>query len=252
VVSIRGVHKAFGSREVLRGVDLELGRNRVAAIIGPSGSGKSTLLRCIVSLEEYQAGDIIIDDELVGYRHTQGKRVRLRERELARQRAMSGMVFQSYNLFPHLTALQNLMLGLIHVRKTPKPEAKSIALEWLAKVGLADRGGAYPFELSGGQQQRVAIARAIATRPKVLLLDEVTSALDPELVGEVLTLIRDLALDGMTMLIVTHEMSFARDVASEIVFMDEGIVVERGAPTELLTSPRSERLKAFLRRFGVK
>jgi polar amino acid transport system ATP-binding protein len=252
VVSIRGVHKSFGSREVLRGVDLELGRNRVAAVIGPSGSGKSTLLRCIVSLEEYQSGDIIIDDELIGYKHAQGKRLRLRERQLARQRAMSGMVFQSYNLFPHLTALQNLMLGLIHVRKTPKPEAKSIALEWLAKVGLADRGGAYPFELSGGQQQRVAIARAIATRPKVLLLDEVTSALDPELVGEVLTLIRDLAVEGMTMLIVTHEMSFARDVASEIVFMDEGTVVERGAPTELLTSPRSERLRAFLRRFGVK
>ena len=252
MIEIEQLHKSFGAAEVLRGIDMSVDRERVVAILGPSGSGKSTLLRCVAALEEYQSGQVLIDGELIGYRTGDGvgSRRRLGDRDLARQRGNIGMVFQSYNLFPHLTALQNVMLGLVHVRRLPKPEAREVALQWLERVGLRDRGDAHPFQLSGGQQQRVAIARAAATQPKVLLLDEVTSALDPELVGEVLTVIKDLAESGVTMMIVTHEVLFARDVAHEVVFMDEGRVVERGNPRDVLTAPQTERMRAFLRRYA--
>jgi polar amino acid transport system ATP-binding protein len=253
VIRIEQLHKSFGTVEVLRGIDMQVDRDQVVAILGPSGSGKSTLLRCVAALEEYESGQILIDGELVGYRvgAGDGRRRRLGDRELAHQRANIGMVFQSYNLFPHLTALQNVMLGLVHVRRLPRAEAHEVAIGWLERVGLGDRGPAYPYQLSGGQQQRIAIARAAATQPKVLLLDEVTSALDPELVGEVLTVIRDLAESGVTMMIVTHEVLFARDVAREVVFMDEGRVVEHGAPGDVLGAPRTERLRAFLRRYAT-
>jgi polar amino acid transport system ATP-binding protein len=254
MIRIDQLHKGFGAVEVLRGIDMSVDRDQVVAILGPSGSGKSTLLRCVAALEDYQSGQVLIDGELIGYRAGEGdvgRRRRLGDRDLARQRANIGMVFQSYNLFPHLTALQNVMLGLVHVRRLPKAEAREVAVGWLERVGLGDRGAAYPFELSGGQQQRVAIARAAATQPKVLLLDEVTSALDPELVGEVLTVIKDLAESGVTMMIVTHEVLFARDVARDVVFMDEGLVVERGVPAEVLGAPRTERLRAFLRRYAT-
>jgi polar amino acid transport system ATP-binding protein len=252
MIEIEQLHKSFGAAEVLRGIDMSVDRDRVVAILGPSGSGKSTLLRCVAALEEYQSGQVLIDGELIGYRTAEAgsRRRRLGDRDLARQRGNIGMVFQSYNLFPHLTALQNVMLGLVHVRGLAKVEAREVALGWLERVGLRDRGDAHPFQLSGGQQQRVAIARAAATQPKVLLLDEVTSALDPELVGEVLTVIKDLAESGVTMMIVTHEILFARDVAHEVVFMDEGRVVERGDPRDVLTTPRTERMQAFLRRYA--
>jgi polar amino acid transport system ATP-binding protein len=250
VIRIEQLHKRFGTLEVLRGIDLSVDRDQVVAVLGPSGSGKSTLLRCVAALEEYESGQVLIDGELIGYRAGEGGRRRLRDHDLARQRANIGMVFQSYNLFPHLSALQNVMLGLVHVRRIPKDQARETALSWLDRVGLSDRGAAYPYQLSGGQQQRVAIARAAATQPKVLLLDEVTSALDPELVGEVLMVIKDLAETGVTMMIVTHEVTFARDVAKEVVFMDEGVVVERGVPVEVLGAPSTERLRAFLRRYA--
>ena len=252
MIEIEQLHKSFGAVEVLRGIDMSVQRDSVIAVLGPSGSGKSTLLRCVAALEEYQSGRVLVDGELIGYRAGEGDggRRRLGDRDLARQRGNIGMVFQSYNLFPHLTALQNVMLGLVHVRRLPKPEARGIALQWLERVGLGDRGDAHPYQLSGGQQQRVAIARAVATQPKVLLLDEVTSALDPELVGEVLTVIKDLAESGVTMMIVTHEVLFARDVAREVVFMDEGRVIERGTPGDVLTAPQTERLRAFLRRYA--
>ena len=252
MIEIEQLHKSFGAVEVLRGIDMSVQRDSVIAVLGPSGSGKSTLLRCVAALEEYQSGRVLVDGELIGYRAGEGdgSRRRLGDRDLARQRGNIGMVFQSYNLFPHLTALQNVMLGLVHVRRLPKPEARGIALQWLERVGLGDRGDAHPYQLSGGQQQRVAIARAVATQPKVLLLDEVTSALDPELVGEVLTVIKDLAESGVTMMIVTHEVLFARDVAREVVFMDEGRVIERGTPGDVLTAPQTERLRAFLRRYA--
>jgi polar amino acid transport system ATP-binding protein len=250
VIRIEQLQKRFGTLEVLRGIDLSVDRDQVVAVLGPSGSGKSTLLRCVAALEEYESGQVLIDGELIGYRADHGARRRLRDHDLARQRANIGMVFQSYNLFPHLTALQNVMLGLVHVRRMPKDQARDTALSWLDRVGLVGRGAAYPYQLSGGQQQRVAIARAAATQPKVLLLDEVTSALDPELVGEVLTVIKDLAETGVTMMIVTHEVTFARDVAKEVVFMDEGVVVERGVPAEVLGAPSTERLRAFLRRYA--
>ena len=250
MIRIEQLHKRFGTLEVLRGIDLAVERDQVVAVLGPSGSGKSTLLRCVAALEEYESGQVLIDGELIGYRAGEGGRRRLRDHDLARQRSNIGMVFQSYNLFPHLTALQNVMLGLVHVRRVPKDQARETALSWLERVGLGDRGAAYPYQLSGGQQQRVAIARAAATQPKVLLLDEVTSALDPELVGEVLMVIKDLAETGVTMMIVTHEVTFARDVAREVVFMDEGVVVERGVPQDVLGAPSTERLRAFLRRYA--
>ncbi len=250
MIDIEGIHKSFGPVEVLRGVDLHVDRNQVAVILGPSGSGKSTLLRCVAALEPYQTGRVVVDGEMIGYREEDGHRRRLKENALARQRAELGMVFQSYNLFPHMTAVENVMLGLVHVRHVPKTEARETALEWLSRVGLDDRINSYPAQLSGGQQQRVAIARAIASQPKVLLLDEITSALDPELVGEVLKVVKDLATAGATMLIVTHEVLFAREVAKEVYFMDEGVIVESGLPEEVLGRPKTERLQAFLKRYA--
>jgi len=250
VIEVEGVHKSYGSREVLRGIDLHVSANRAMVVLGPSGSGKSTLLRCVAALEPFEAGRILIDGELIGYQPTGGQRRRLPESALARQRAEIGMVFQAFNLFPHMTALENVMLGLVHVRKQPREVARATALEWLVRVGLGDRGDAFPAQLSGGQQQRVAIARACATQPKVLLLDEVTSALDPELVGEVLKVIKDLSSAGVTMLIVTHEVLFAREVAHGVVFMDDGVIVERGTPDDILVHPRTERFQAFLKRYS--
>jgi ABC-type polar amino acid transport system ATPase subunit len=249
ILRIADLHKRFGSLEVLRGVSLDVAQGEVVTLIGSSGSGKTTLLRCINALEEYQQGRIYLDDTLLGYRETQGRLVRLAESHLARQRADVGMVFQSFNLFPHITALDNVALGLVHVRRRPRDEARRTAASWLDRVGLADKMNAYPFQLSGGQQQRVAIARAVAMEPKLLLFDEVTSALDPELVGEVLSVMRDLARSGQTMLVVSHEMMFVREVADRVVFMDGGVVAEAGPPDRLLHHPATERLRAFLGRF---
>ncbi|MDQ4070434.1 MAG: amino acid ABC transporter ATP-binding protein [Actinomycetota bacterium] len=248
MVRVEGVHKRFGRVEALRGVDLEVQRGEVKVVIGPSGSGKSTLLTCVNHLEKIDAGRIWVDGELVGYRQEGTKLYELREREVARRRAAIGMVFQRFNLFPHRTALENVIEGPVSVRKVPRAEAERRGLELLDRVGLAGRAGAYPAQLSGGQQQRVAIARALAMDPKLMLFDEPTSALDPELVGEVLEAMRQLARDGMTMVVVTHEMGFAREVGDSLVFMDQGVVVEEGPPERLLTSPREPRTKAFLAR----
>ena len=248
-LTIRDLHKRFGATEVLKGINLEVHEGEVVAIIGASGSGKTTLLRCVNLLEEYDQGEIAVDGELIGYRLQNERRRRLGETAISAQRARIGMVFQSFNLFPHMTALENVMLGLTKVQGRSKVEAREIAIRWLTRVGLADRQDHYPFQLSGGQQQRVAIARAIAMEPKLMLFDEVTSALDPELVAEVLGVMHDLARSGMTMLVVSHEMLFVRDVASRVVFMDGGRIQEQGTPKELLYQPRSERLAAFLGRF---
>jgi polar amino acid transport system ATP-binding protein len=246
ILTIRGLTKSFGARAVLRGVDLDVFPGDVVSIIGSSGSGKTTLLRCIDLLEDYQGGEIRLDGELLGFAAAGDRRRRLSGRALARQRARIGMVFQSYNLFPHLTALRNVMLGLTKVRRMPKQEARAIAERWLDRVGLAAHRDHHPSALSGGQQQRVAIARALSMDPRLLLLDEVTSALDPELVQEVLLTIRGLAEAGTTMLIVTHEMRFASQVSSRVVFMDNGLVVEDAAPEAIFGAPKAERLKAFL------
>ena len=252
LVSIRKVRKSFGKALVLDGVDLDVGRGEVVVVIGASGSGKTTLLRCVNALETYDAGSIKIDGVEVGFRdEAGGKRRPRRESELARIRADVGMVFQLFNLFPHLTARENVMLGLLKVRRLRRQEARERAEHWLTRVGLADRMDNLPSQLSGGQQQRVGIARAVAMEPKLLLLDEVTSALDPELVGEVLQVVRKLADDGMTMLVVTHEMTFARDVGSRLVFMDGGKKAEEGPPRELLRNPQSQRLKSFLARIEM-
>ena len=242
------VHKRFGKLEVLRGVKLDVGRGEVVVVIGSSGSGKSTLLRCINHLERLDSGHIYVDGELVGYRERNGKLVEDSEREIARKRASIGMVFQRFNLFPHLTALGNVAEAPIRVKKLPRSEADALARKLLARVGLADKLDEHPARLSGGQQQRVAIARALAMQPKLMLFDEPTSALDPELVGEVLDVMKGLAADGMTMIVVTHEMGFAREVASRAVFMDGGVIVEEGTPRDLLLSPQHERTKAFLSR----
>jgi polar amino acid transport system ATP-binding protein len=247
LLEIRGLHKNFGAVEILKGVDLSVRPKEVVSIIGSSGSGKTTLLRCVNLLEEFQNGDIVLDGETIGYKSAGGKRVRLRDAELSRQRAMTGMVFQSFNLFPHLTAAGNVMLGLRKVKKLGKDEAFAIAEKWLARVGLGARLNHYPSQLSGGQQQRVAIARALAMNPKLVLLDEVTSALDPELVQEVLTTIKGIADDGATLLIVTHEMRFAREVSDRIVFMEQGLIAEQGTPEEIFGPGRSDRLNAFLK-----
>ncbi len=250
MIEIRDLRKSFGAVPVLHGVGFDVARGEVLVVLGPSGSGKSTLLRCINLLEDYQDGEIRVDGELVGYRaDSGGRRVPRSEAENARLRQNVGMVFQNFNLFPHRTALQNVMMGPVHVRNMGKPEAKKLASGLLDKVGLADKAGAFPATLSGGQQQRVAIARALAMQPKVMLLDEVTSSLDPELVGEVLLVVRKLAEEGMTMIIVTHEIHFARDVADRIMFMDRGAVVEQGPPERMLGEPSSDRLKLFLRRY---
>jgi polar amino acid transport system ATP-binding protein len=249
VLRASNVHKRFGATEVLKGIDMEVDEGEVVAIIGASGSGKTTFLRCVNLLEEYDQGEIAVDGEVIGYRLHGGRRRRLGETAISAQRARIGMVFQSFNLFPHMSALENVMLGLTKVQNRSKAEACEIATRWLTRVGLADRQDNYPFQLSGGQQQRVAIARAIAMEPKLMLFDEVTSALDPELVAEVLAVMQDLARSGMTMLVVSHEMLFVRDVASRVVFMDDGRIQEQGTPKELLYRPRSERLAAFLGRF---
>lgn len=250
VVEIRGLSKAFGSTKVLEGVALDVAKGEVVVVIGASGSGKTTLLRCINLLETYDAGSIKVDGTEIGFR--EGSRKRRSERELAPLRADIGMVFQLFNLFPHLTAVENVMLGLTKVRALSKEAAHARAMQWLARVGLADKANHLPTQLSGGQQQRVGIARAVAMEPKVLLLDEITSALDPELVGEVLAVVRGLANDGMTMIVVTHEMTFARDVGTRVVFMDGGRIIEQGAPREVLLAPRSDRLRSFLSRIEMK
>jgi polar amino acid transport system ATP-binding protein len=250
VVVVQNLVKRFGTQDILRGVSLEVAKGEVVVIIGPSGSGKTTLLRCINFLEEYQEGRIYVDGQLVGYREQNGKLVRLPEDTVARTRADVGMVFQSFNLFPHLTTLENVMLGLTKVRKLAKSEAEARAAAWLKRVGLEDKFKAYPSELSGGQQQRVGIARAVAMEPKLILFDEVTSALDPELVNEVLSVMEDLAHSGMTMLVVTHEMFFAREIAQRIVFMDEGLIVEVGPPQQIFEQPQTARLRSFLHHFS--
>ena len=246
ILTIKDLTKSFGTHRVLDGVDLEVHAGDVVSLIGASGSGKTTLLRCVDLLEQFDAGEIRLDGELMGYRSNGGRRMRLSGRELARQRSRMGMVFQSYNLYPHLTALRNVMLGLTKVRRLPAAEAREVAEYWLDRVGLANRRDYYPSAISGGQQQRVAIARALAMEPRLLLLDEVTSALDPELVQEVLLTIRRLAEAGTTMLIVTHEMRFARQVSTRTVFMDHGVIVEEGDPAIILGEPKSRRLREFL------
>ena len=240
------VYKRFGRLEVLQGVSMEVAKGEVVVLIGPSGSGKTTFLRCINHLERIDAGRIYVDGELVGYREKNGRLVEDREREVARKRAAIGMVFQRFNLFPHLTALGNVIEAPIRVKKVPRKEAEEAGRERLAKVGLADKLSSYPAQLSGGQQQRVAIARALAMQPKLMLFDEPTSALDPELVGEVLDVMKTLAREGMTMIVVSHEMGFAREVADRIVFMDEGVIVEEGPPEELFLRPSQPRTQAFL------
>ena len=251
ILRIVDLHKRFGTLEVLRGVSLDVDQGQVVALIGASGSGKTTLLRCVNALEDYQQGRIYLGEELIGRQESGGRLVRLSESQIARQRAEIGMVFQSYNLFPHMTVLDNVTLGLVHVQRKPRAVAEQIARSWLERVGLADKVDSYPFELSGGQQQRVAIARAVAAQPKVMLFDEVTSALDPELIGEVLAVMQDLARSGQTMLVVSHEMMFVREVAHRVVFMDGGVIVEEGPPGEVLVRPQTQRLQAFLSRFRV-
>jgi polar amino acid transport system ATP-binding protein len=246
MVEAADVHKSFGRVEVLRGIDLTVQPGEVACIIGPSGSGKSTFLRCINHLERIDAGQMRVNGELVGYREAGGKLYELRESEVARQRRDIGMVFQRFNLFPHMTAAENVMEAPRTVRREQRQAARKRAVELLDRVGLIDKCDSYPGQLSGGQQQRVAIARALAMEPRLMLFDEPTSALDPELVGEVLDVMRGLARDGMTMVVVTHEMGFAREVGASLVFMDEGRVVEAGDPRKVLVNPQHVRTKSFL------
>jgi polar amino acid transport system ATP-binding protein len=246
MVKAEGVHKRFGRLEVLKGIDLTVGRGEVMCLLGPSGSGKSTFLRCINHLEKINAGRLSVDGELVGYRPVGDKLHELRESEVARKRAEIGMVFQHFNLFGHMTALENVTCAPIHVKDVARDEARARGRELLGRVGLADKLDSYPSPLSGGQQQRVAIARALAMEPKLMLFDEPTSALDPELVGDVLDAMRQLARDGMTMIVVTHEMGFAREVADTAVFMNEGVIVESGPPGQVLVAPQHDRTKSFL------
>ncbi|WP_442931084.1 amino acid ABC transporter ATP-binding protein [Mycolicibacterium sp. 120320] len=246
MVRAESVCKNFGALPVLKGVTLDIGRGEVLCMVGPSGSGKSTFLRCINHLEQVNAGRLYIDGELVGYRERGGKLHELRPREAARQRREVGMVFQHFNLFPHRTVLENIIEAPVHVKKVKKNEALARAKDLLGQVGLSAKADAYPAQLSGGQQQRVAIARALAMSPKLMLFDEPTSALDPELVGEVLGVMKNLASEGMTMVVVTHEMGFAREVADKLVFMDGGVIVETGNPREVMANPKHERTKAFL------
>jgi polar amino acid transport system ATP-binding protein len=246
MVRAEQVRKSFGRTEVLKGIDLSVRPGEVMCVIGPSGSGKSTFLRCINHLEKIDSGRLSVDGHLVGYREKGGVLHELRDREVAEQRRDIGMVFQRFNLFPHMTALENVVEAPIRVRRTGKAEARERGVELLERVGLGDRVHNYPAQLSGGQQQRVAIARALAMEPRLMLFDEPTSALDPELVGEVLDVMRGLATDGMTMVVVTHEMGFAREVGDTLVFMDDGVVVEAGDPKQVLTDPQHERTRAFL------
>ena len=242
MVLARAVRKSFGDHEVLKGIDLEVAAGEVVSLLGPSGSGKSTFLRCINHLERIDGGEISVNGQLVGYRRSGGKKYELRPREVAAARRDVGMVFQRFNLFPHRTALENIMEAPVFVKNS----ARSRALELLDRVGLSDRSAAYPAQLSGGQQQRVAIARALAMEPTLMLFDEPTSALDPELVGEVLDVMKSLAAEGMTMIVVTHEIGFAREVCDRVVFMDGGVIVEQGEPATLFTNPQHSRTKMFL------
>ncbi len=246
LVEARGVRKSFGRHEVLSGIDLTVDTGEVLCLLGPSGSGKSTFLRCINHLEKITSGELSVGGELVGYRRTGDTLHELREREVAAKRAEIGMVFQRFNLFPHMTALENVMEAPVRVRKIKPAVARDQARALLGRVGLADRAAHHPAQLSGGQQQRVAIARALAMEPKLLLFDEPTSALDPELVGEVLDVMQGLARDGMTMIVVTHEIGFAREAAHRVAFMDGGVIVESGPAQQVLGSPREERTRAFL------
>ncbi|MEU8838188.1 amino acid ABC transporter ATP-binding protein [Streptomyces sp. NPDC051582] len=246
MVKAEGVHKSYGAAHILRGIDLEVAPREVFCLVGPSGSGKSTFLRCINHLERINSGRLSVDGQLVGYRQKGDKLYELKDSEVAAQRREIGMVFQRFNLFPHMTAIENVMEAPVMVKGESKAVARERAVRLLDRVGLGDKGGNYPSQLSGGQQQRVAIARALAMEPKLMLFDEPTSALDPELVGDVLDVMRDLAESGMTMIVVTHEMGFAREVGDNLVFMDGGVVVESGHPREVLGNPQHDRTKAFL------
>ncbi|WP_106399107.1 amino acid ABC transporter ATP-binding protein [Actinocorallia populi] len=245
MVEAEDVHKSFGRVEVLKGIDLQVKPGEVMCVVGPSGSGKSTFLRCVNHLEKINSGRLWVNGRLMGYREKNGRLYELRDREVAAQRRDIGMVFQRFNLFPHMTALENVMEAPLRVKRRPKAEVRTRAEELLERVGLADRMGNYPSQLSGGQQQRVAIARALAMDPALMLFDEPTSALDPELVGEVLTVMQQLAADGMTMMVVTHEMGFAREVGDSLVFMDGGVIVEQGDPREVLADPSHPRTREF-------
>ncbi|MER6775406.1 MULTISPECIES: amino acid ABC transporter ATP-binding protein [Streptomyces] len=246
MVKAEGVHKSYGAAHILRGIDLEVAPREVFCLVGPSGSGKSTFLRCINHLERINSGRLSVDGQLVGYKQKGDKLYELKDSEVAAQRREIGMVFQRFNLFPHMTAIENVMEAPVMVKGESKAVARERAVRLLDRVGLGDKGGNYPSQLSGGQQQRVAIARALAMEPKLMLFDEPTSALDPELVGDVLDVMRDLAESGMTMIVVTHEMGFAREVGDNLVFMDGGVVVESGHPREVLGNPQHDRTKAFL------
>jgi polar amino acid transport system ATP-binding protein len=246
MVEARGVHKSYGGVEVLKGVDLSVARGEVTCLIGPSGSGKSTLLRCINHLEKHDLGELRVEGHLIGYEARDGKLYELNDKQICSERSQIGMVFQRFNLFQHLTVLDNITIGQIKVKGISEQAAVSKARELLTRVGLENKERHYPSQLSGGQQQRVAIARALAMEPKLMLFDEPTSALDPELVGEVLDVMKDLARSGMTMIVVTHEMNFAREVANTVYFLDQGVIEESGDPKVILISPSSQRLKIFL------
>jgi polar amino acid transport system ATP-binding protein len=248
LVRALNVTKAFHGNKVLKGIDMDVHKGEVVCLLGPSGSGKTTFLRCINQLETIDGGRIWVDGDLMGYADRDGHLHHLTDKQIAAQRREIGMVFQRWNLFPHLTALENIMEAPVQVKGEKKSEVRERALALLEQVGLSDKPTAYPAQLSGGQQQRVAIARALAMKPKLMLFDEPTSALDPELVGEVLKVMRQLAVDGMTMIVVTHEMSFAREVADRVVFMDAGVVVEQGRPSDVISNPQHERTRSFLRR----
>jgi polar amino acid transport system ATP-binding protein len=246
IIKAEGVHKSFGRLEVLKGIDMEVQKGEVVCLLGPSGSGKSTLLRCINHLEKINKGRIWVDGELIGYRQVGDKVHEQRDREIVAKRAEIGMVFQRFNLFPHMTAIENVMLAPRIVLDRSAGDTRERAVKLLERVGLSDKTDEYPARLSGGQQQRVAIARALAMDPKLMLFDEVTSALDPELVKEVLDVMRELASEGMTMIVVTHEIGFARDVGDKAIFMDQGVIVEQGKPKDLLDNPKEERTQRFL------
>lgn len=248
ILRARNVHKSFGSNDVLKGIDMDVAPSEVIAILGPSGSGKSTLLRCINRLEHIDQGFIEVDGEQIGYKLHNDKLVALSAGAIAKQRSKMGMVFQSFNLYPHMTVLQNVIEAPIGVHGVKRREAIETATDLIKRVGLIDKLNAYPRQLSGGQQQRVAIARALAVKPKILLFDEPTSALDPELVGEVLATMRGLAAEGLTMIVVTHEIGFAREAADRVIFMDGGHIVEQGKPDDILVNPQRERTQEFLRR----
>jgi polar amino acid transport system ATP-binding protein len=246
LVKIEGLHKFYGHHHVLRGIDLTVNQGEVSVVIGPSGSGKSTMLRCVNLLETISAGRISVGGELIGYREVNGRLHDLKTKEIAAQRREIGMVFQRFNLFPHKTALENIIEGPLQVQGRKSDEVRAEAIELLRRVGLSAKADSYPAQLSGGQQQRVAIARALAMKPMLMLFDEPTSALDPELVGEVLAVMKELARSGMTMMVVTHELGFAREVADRVVYMDQGAIIEQGRASDVLGAPREERTRAFL------